>query len=117
MSSDVLPLPRSWRDPRRLKVLGMGTALPGPPVSTVELPGRGGGRFGVPVSPYGPILADRLGIRTRHICRDFAARHEGPRPGQSNPDLAAAALSEALKVAQLGAADLAYLIGHTTTPA
>jgi hypothetical protein len=37
MSSDVLPLPRFWRDPRTLKVLGMGTALPGPPVSTAEL--------------------------------------------------------------------------------
>ena len=117
MSSDVLPLPRSWRDPRTLKVLGMGTAVPGPPVSTAELLARVERRFGVPVSPRGTILAERLGIRMRHICRDFATRREGPRPGQSNPDLAAAALREALEDAQLGGGDLAYLIGHTTTPA
>ena len=117
MTSDVLPPARSWRDRRTLKVLGMGTAVPGPPVSTAELLARVESRFGVPVLHLGTILADRLGIRTRHICRDFAARHEGPRPGQSNPDLVAAALREALEEAELGAGDLAYLIGHTTTPA
>jgi len=54
---------------------------------------------------------------TRHICRDFKARHEVPRPGHSNPDLAAAALNAALKEAHLSVGDLAYLIGHTTSPA
>jgi hypothetical protein len=28
---------RLWRDQRELRVLGMGTALPGPPVSTADL--------------------------------------------------------------------------------
>src|SRR5439155_608416 len=74
-------------------------------------------RFGVAVSLRGTILADRLGIRTRHMCRDFETRHERPRPGESNPDLAAAALRVALEEAQLGVGDLTYLIGHTATPA
>ncbi|HET9470191.1 MAG TPA: 3-oxoacyl-[acyl-carrier-protein] synthase III C-terminal domain-containing protein, partial [Usitatibacter sp.] len=50
-------------------------------------------------------------------CRDFETRHERPRPAESNPDLAAAALREALEEAQLGVGDLTYLIGHTATPA
>jgi 3-oxoacyl-[acyl-carrier-protein] synthase-3 len=53
----------------------------------------------------------------RHICRDFEARHEMPRRGHSNPDLAAAALHAALNEAQLDVSDLTYLIGHTTSPA
>ena len=44
-------------------------------------------------------------------------RHEVPRPGHSNPDLAATALRAALDEAGLRAGDLTYLIAHTTTPA
>ena len=95
----------------------MGTALPGPPVSTVDLLDRVEVRFGVTISRQGRALAGRLKIGTRHFCRDFAARHEAPRPGHSNPDLAAAALRAALEEAQLRIHDLAYLIGHTATPA
>src|SRR4029077_1114597 len=62
-------------------------------------------------------LAARLRIATRHFCREFTARHEAPRPGHSNPDLAAAALQRALEQAGLEVDDLAYLIGHTTSPA
>ena len=106
-----------WRDPRKLKVLGMGTALPGLPVSTADLLDRVEKWFGVAVSRHGTKLAARLKIETRHICRDLEARHEAPRPGQSNPDLAAAALRGALDNARLCSRDVAYLIGHTTTPA
>jgi 3-oxoacyl-[acyl-carrier-protein] synthase III len=115
--SSVPAAPRAWRDPRKLRVLGMGTALPGLPLSTAVLLERIERRFGVAVSLRGTILADRLGIRTRHVCRDFETRHERPRPGESNPDLAAAALRQALEEAQLGVGDLIYLIGHTATPA
>jgi len=52
----------------------MGTALPGPPVSTVELLDRLRTRFEVDVRRQGMILAARLGIRTRHISRDFTRR-------------------------------------------
>lgn len=120
MPSDNLPPAQSvqsWRDPRRLRVLGMGTAFPGPPVSTPSLLEGIERRFGVSVLRRGGAFAKRLKIESRHICRDFTARHESPRPGHSNPDLAAAALSTALEDAQLEAGDLAYLIGHTTSPA
>src|SRR5262245_64836414 len=101
MNSTVsLPL-QSWHDPRKLKVLGMGTALPGPPVTTAELLERVEKRFGVAVARRGTAFADKLKIATRHICRDFAARHEAPRPGHANPDLAATALRAALDAAHL----------------
>jgi 3-oxoacyl-[acyl-carrier-protein] synthase-3 len=109
--------PPCWRDPRTLKVLGMGTALPGPAVTTIELLERVEARFHVPVMRRGAALAHRLGIETRHSCRDFTARRETPRPGHSNPDLAATALRIALAEARLEIGDLAYLIGHTTSPA
>jgi 3-oxoacyl-[acyl-carrier-protein] synthase III len=117
INSQDLAAPPSWRDPRALKVLGMGTALPGPPVSTAVLLDRVEKRFGVSISRQGRALARLLKIATRHFCRDFAICHEVPRPGHSNPDLAASALRAALEQAQLRIDDLAYLIGHTTTPA
>src|SRR6266446_3882093 len=119
LSRDVaseLP-PQCWHDTRKLKVLGMGTALPGRPVTTAQLLKRIEDRFGVAVSRRGAALASRLQIATRHVCRDFESRREAPRPGNSNPDLAAAALRMALQEAQLKIGDLAYLIGHTTSPA
>lgn len=109
--------PSYWRDSRSLKVLGMGTALPGPPVTTSELLGRVEDRFHISITRRGAALAHRLGIKTRHICRDFAQRHETPRPGHTNPDLAARAVRAALDEAQLHISDLVYLIGHTTSPA
>jgi 3-oxoacyl-[acyl-carrier-protein] synthase-3 len=116
-SATILPSVQFWHDSRTLKVLGMGTALPGPPVSTAELLARVEKRFGVAVSRRGSRLANRLKIATRHVCRDFEARREVPRRGHSNPDLAAASLRAALDEARLQVGDLAYLIGHTTSPA
>jgi len=115
-SSDAILSARFWHDARRLKVLGMGTALPGPAISTAELLERVEKRFGVPISHRGTALAHRLRIATRHICRAFEKRHEKPRPGHANPDLAAAAVGAALKEARLSVNDLSYLIGHTATP-
>lgn len=109
--------PQFWQDTRKLKVLGMGTALPGRPVTTAELLTLIEDRFGIAVSRRGAALASRLNIAKRHICRNFETRHEAPRPGNSNPDLAAAALRMALEEAQLKVGDLAYLVGHTTSPA
>ena len=95
----------------------MGSALPGEPLSTSALLARLEQRFGVSVAHHGATIADRLNIQSRHVCRDFATRHESPRPGHSNPDLAANALRAALAEAQLETNDLAYVIGHTTSPA
>ena len=111
------PSGQAWHDRRRLKVLGMGAALPGPPVSTSELLIRLEERFGIALLRRGTALSNRLKIRARHLSRDFQARHETPRRGHSNPDLAAAALRQALEDARLEVGDLAYLIGHTISPA
>ena len=52
-----------------LSVLGVGAALPGPPVSTEALLARVVQQFDVDVRRRGGILAARLGIKTRHISR------------------------------------------------
>ena len=108
---------RNWQSTGELAVLGMGHALPGPPVGTDAL-------FDL-VSPHAPDLRRRqvgaltrqLAIETRHVSRDFVRRVESPRPGGRNPELAAQALTAALADAGLEAGDLGYLIGHTATPA
>ena len=94
----------------------MGSALPGPPVSTPELLERLQSRFAVDVRRQGTALAARLGIRARHLARDLAHRHEAPRGGDSNAELAARALQAALSESGVGPNDLSYLIAHTTTP-
>jgi len=94
----------------------MGTALPGEPVSTAKLLERLHTQFEVDVRRQGLTLAAKLGIHTRHICRDLAHRHEAPRAGDSNAELAARALQAALDESGIGPNDLSYLIAHTTTP-
>jgi 3-oxoacyl-[acyl-carrier-protein] synthase-3 len=108
---------RVWRDPGALSVLGMQTALPGEPLTTDELLERLAMRFDVDVRRAGRTIARRLGVETRHVCRDFQERRERPRPGHRNCELAAEALRGALREAGLAASDLRYLIGHTASPA
>ncbi len=109
--------PRVWNDPTPLRVLGMGTALPGTPLGTGELLDRIESQFGLDLRACGTAIASKLGIETRHVCRLFDRPIEGPRPGQRNPDLAVQAVRGALAEAGLAAGDLAYVIGHTATPA
>lgn len=109
--------PRLWTDRGSLRVLGMGAALPGAPLATAALLGIVEERFGVDVIRRGTAVARRLGIRARHISRAFAEPLEAPRPGQRNPELAALAVRRALDEAGLLPGDLAYLVGHTATPA
>jgi 3-oxoacyl-[acyl-carrier-protein] synthase-3 len=99
-----------------MRVLGMGSALPGPAVETAALISTVEERFGIAIARKGMGIARRLGIRTRHFCRDFAMRREVPRAGHSNPELAARALEGALAQARLRPRDLCYIIGHTATP-
>src|SRR5260370_12361747 len=82
--------PQLWHDSRKLKVLGMGKALPGRPVTTSELLKLIEDRFGVAVSRRGTTLANRLQIATRHVCRAFESRRETPHPRHSNPHLTSA---------------------------
>lgn len=107
---------RIWQDFRSVSLLGMGTALPGEPVSTAQLLERLHTRFEVDVRRQGMAVAARLGIQTRHICRDLELRQEAPRIGDSNAELSARALRAALEEAGIGPNDLSYLIAHTATP-
>lgn len=95
----------------------MGTALPGPPVATGALLELVEARFGLNLGGRSVAVARKLGIQSRHICRPFDHPVEGPRPGQHNPELAAQAVQGALAEAGIALGDLAYLIGHTATPA
>src|SRR5258707_10963045 len=109
--------PALWSDRTSLSVLGMGAALPGDAISTEELLVGIDRRFGLSVHRRGMLIARKLGIRTRHLCRDMVIRLEAPRKGHRNPELAATALRGALIEAGLVPRDLSYLIGHTATPA
>lgn len=101
----------------RVRLLGMGLALPGPPVTTSALCADLEARFGVPAERFGRRLAARLQVDTRHLCRGFETAIEAPRAGQRNPELAAAALAMALQRARVRPTDLDYLLTHTATPA
>jgi 3-oxoacyl-[acyl-carrier-protein] synthase-3 len=109
--------PAIWHDPTPLLVLGTGAAVPGEPITTEALLTAVDRRFDLSLRRPGVAIANKLGIRTRHLCRDMAMRLETPRKGHRNPELAAAALRGALGEAGLVAQDLTYLIGHTATPA
>jgi 3-oxoacyl-[acyl-carrier-protein] synthase-3 len=106
-----------WHDRTPLLVLGTGIALPGDPIATEELLTTVDRRFALSLRRPGLAIAHKLGIRTRHLCRDMATRLEAPRKGHRNPELATVAVRAALCEAGLVAQDLSYLIGHTATPA
>ena len=112
-----MPPRRRFGDPTPLLVLGTGAALPGEPIATEALLAAVDRRFGLSLRRPGVAIANKLGIRTRHLCRDMSMRLEIPRKGNRNPELAAAAVRGALSEAGLVAQDLSYLIGHTATPA
>lgn len=103
--------------PEDLSILGTGVALPGPPVPTEALIDRLAHGFGLRDARLVRGLARHLGVATRHLVRDFAARREAPRPGHRNPELAGMALETALRRAGLGVGDLGYVLAHTATPA
>jgi 3-oxoacyl-[acyl-carrier-protein] synthase III len=105
-----------WTSNARLSVLGTGHALPGEPVSTEALIALIGERFDIACEREAKAVAQRMAIHSRHVCRDFNDRHEPARLGDSNADLAARAVQAALAEAGLEIGDIAFLIGHTTTP-
>ena len=103
-------------DTRPIGVLGLGHALPTHGWRTAALLDRMAERFGVDVKRAGRVVAKRLAVEHRYLCRELNERHEGPRAGDSNAELAARAVQDALRHAQLKADDLTYLIAHTATP-
>ena len=108
---------RGWTLRRELGVMGTGLALPGASLTSEALVAAIERRFGFGGSRQALAIARRLDIRSRHVSRAFEARSETALPGQANPDLAAEAVLAALDDAGIAVGDLAYLIGHTTTPA
>ncbi len=106
----------TWTTTRSLALLGSGSALPGPPIATDALIAAMADRYGFVRRREARVVADRLAIETRHLCRNFAAFEEDARGGDGNADLAARAIEAALDDAGLFVGDLAYLIGHTATP-
>jgi 3-oxoacyl-[acyl-carrier-protein] synthase-3 len=90
--------------------------MPGPPVATDVLVAIMTDRFGFVRNREARVVADRLAIETRHLCRSFDACEEDARRGDANSDLAARAIEAALDDAGLAVDDLSYLIGHTATP-
>ena len=107
---------RAWSDQRACSLLGTGSALPGEPVTTEALLACIDKNFAVDIGRCGLAMARKLGIQSRHVCRDLVQRSEQARAGDANADLAARAVSAALQDAGLGVEDLSYLIGHTCTP-
>ncbi|MFM9852192.1 MAG: 3-oxoacyl-ACP synthase III family protein [Sphingomonadaceae bacterium] len=105
-----------WTHSRTVSVLGTGHALPSSPIETDTLIEMMVRRFGFARARQAQSIAKRMEIATRHHCRDFSVAHEPAREGDSNADLAARAVSAALADAGLAITDIAYLIGHTTTP-
>ncbi len=108
---------RDWTLRRELGVMGTGLAFPGTPLTSQALVETIEQRFGFSRGRQALAIADRLDIRSRHVSRAFEARREAALPGLGNPDLAAKAVKAALDDAGIAVGDLAYLIGHTTTPA
>lgn len=108
---------RPWLGASTVALLGSGIALPAMKLTTDALLTVLEERFGFTQRRAASAIAHRLGIATRHSARDWLAPVEGPRAGEGNPDLAAAAVEAALAEAGLAASDLGYLIGHTATPA
>ena len=79
----------------RRQLLGHATALPGDPISTEELCQLVSRHFSIPTHRHVRVIAPRLGVHQRHLCRDFKSAQEAPRPGSRNPELAAQAISAA----------------------
>jgi 3-oxoacyl-[acyl-carrier-protein] synthase III len=105
-----------WTSKASLAVLGTGWEVPGEPVTTEALMALIGNRFGRASEREALAVARRMGIHSRHICRDFTHNQEPARRGDSNSELAARAVEAALREAGVSVNDIGFLIGHTATP-
>lgn len=105
-----------WLSRGRISILGTGQALPAAEVATGDLIALMAERFGFARTREAAAIARRLGVESRCLSRDFRDGHQTARSGDGNSELAAKAVRAALADAGLAVHDLAYLIGHTTTP-
>lgn len=107
---------KPWISQQRLAVLGSGSSFPGRSLSNQDLLQKLEDRLGWTGRARALAVARHLQVNSRYVVRDFEKRVEGPRVGDSNPDLAGRALRSALREAGLQVNQLGYLIGHTATP-
>lgn len=99
-----------------LQVLGTGERFPSLMLNSDELVGRFRDNLGFESAPLAKRIAKTMGIEERRLVRDLTEPREKPRDNESNPDLAAGAVHQALEDAQVEAQALQYLIGHTASP-
>ncbi|MFC9945745.1 3-oxoacyl-ACP synthase III family protein [Streptomyces pratensis] len=90
-----------------VRVLSVGSALPGPPIDTAALAAR----FGMD-QLWESWVDTFIGTRTRHLAIDLATG----RPGQSLADLGAIAAARALEGAGVSAGDIDVVVLGTATP-
>ena len=102
--------------PRRLALLGTGSALPGPAISTPDLLTAMAPYMSAISGALAARIAKRLAINTRHLARSLTQPVEAVRAEDSAPRLAARAVVSALEQCALGADRVNFLIGHTATP-
>src|SRR5260370_33455682 len=109
-------LPPIWSDRSAMRVIGTAAALPGEAIATEDLLARVDQRFGLSLRRRGMAIAHRLGINTRHLCRDMAGRVEAPRNRHRNPELAPRAVRSALGDARAPPGGPSYLFQPPRTP-
>ncbi|WP_146180015.1 3-oxoacyl-ACP synthase [Micromonospora sp. RP3T] len=90
-----------------IRVLPVGTALPGPPVATATLARH----LGLAAEPA-RRLGDTLGIRSRHLCRDL----DGGPPHATLADLATTAAGQAMAEAGVTCGEIGGVVMSTATP-
>ncbi|MGQ0557074.1 MAG: 3-oxoacyl-ACP synthase III family protein [Nitrospiraceae bacterium] len=100
----------------RLKLLGTGRSLPGPPVSNDILCEALESVCHPRAGRRARSIAYRLGITHRHLSRDLHVPLSGTRTTMQAPQLCHAALSGAMLEAGIGIGSVEYLIGHTSSP-
>ena len=101
---------------KRLKLLGAGRSLPGPPVSNETLFAALQKACNSRAARRARSIAHRLGIKQRHISRDLDISLSGTRETMQAPQLCRAALGKAIQEAEIDIASVDYLIGHTSSP-
>jgi 3-oxoacyl-[acyl-carrier-protein] synthase-3 len=99
-----------------LGVWGTGAALPGAPLTTVDLIRRTSEYLPAGTPGLALRIARRLGVTRRHTVRSFDAPQEAPRALDTAPKLAARAVCAALADVRGGVDALRLLVGHTATP-
>ena len=102
--------------PRRLAILGTGSALPGPAISTPVLLAAMAPHMSAVSRALAARIANRLAIKSRHLARSLTQPVEAVRAEDSAPRLAARAVSAALHQCMRSADQVHFLLGHTATP-